>query len=51
MRLVKEFNGQIKSVEYENEIALCIEIRQGLIPFFLDKPIQGLKIQHLETLN
>ena len=47
MRLVKEFNGQILSLDYQNKVILQVEIRKSITPKFLQKPIQGTAVQIL----
>lgn len=44
MRLVKEFNGQIISLDYTNEVILHAEFRKGVIPTLLQKTIVGMRI-------
>ena len=45
MRLVKEFNGQIISLDYQSKAILRIEIRKSITPKFLQKRIQGVNVQ------
>ena len=47
MRLVKEFNGQIISLDYQSKVILRIEIRKSITPKFLQKPIVGVGVQVL----
>ena len=47
MRLVKEFNGQILSLDYQNKVILHVEIRKSITPKFLQKPIQGAAVRIL----
>ena len=42
MRLVKEFNGEILSLDYQDEIILLIKIRKSITPKFLQKSIVGV---------
>jgi uncharacterized YigZ family protein len=44
MRLVKEFGGQIISLDYTNEIVLLAEFRKSVIPNMLQKTIVGMRI-------
>jgi putative IMPACT (imprinted ancient) family translation regulator len=44
MRLVKEFGGQIISLDYTNEIVLLAEFRKSVIPNMLQKTIVGIRI-------
>ena len=45
MRLVKEFNGQILSLDYQSKVILRIEIRKSITPKFLQKPIVGVAVE------
>ncbi|WP_018343564.1 IMPACT family protein [Cytophaga aurantiaca] len=47
MRLVKEFNGQILSLDYQSKIILQIEMRKSITPKFLQKPILGVAVEIL----
>jgi len=47
MRLVKEFNAQILSLDYQNKVILKIEIRKSITPKFLQKPIAGVAVEIL----
>lgn len=47
MRLVKEFNGQIQSLDYQTKIILKIKIRKSITPKFLQKPIVGVVVEIL----
>ncbi len=49
MRLVKEFNGQILSLDYQNKVVLHVEIRKSITPKFLKKPIAGVAIEILSS--
>lgn len=45
MRLVKEFNGQILSVDYKNTVILRAAIRKSVTPKFLQKSIVGMQVE------
>jgi len=45
MRLVKEVNGQIKSLDYKNTAILLLEIRKSIVPTFLQKNIPGVTMK------
>ncbi len=45
MRLVKEFNGQIISLDYQNKVILHVEMRKSITPKFLQKPILGVSVE------
>ncbi len=45
MRLAKEFDARIKSIDYQNEIVLVLEIRKGMTTRFLEKRIQGVRMK------
>jgi len=47
MRLVKEFNGQIVSLDYQNKVILRIELRKSITPKFLQKSIVGVAVEVL----
>lgn len=47
MRLVKEFNGQILSLDYQSKVILQIEIRKSITHKFLQKPIVGVTVEIL----
>lgn len=49
MRLVKEFNGQIISLDYQSKVILQIEIRKSITAKFLQKPILGVVIEILSN--
>jgi uncharacterized YigZ family protein len=49
MRLVKEFDGQIVSLDYQTKVILRIEMRKGITPKFLQKPIQGVAVEVLKN--
>jgi uncharacterized YigZ family protein len=42
MRLVKEFNGEILALDYQDKIILLIKIRKSITPKFLQKTIVGV---------
>jgi uncharacterized YigZ family protein len=44
MRLIKEFGGNIISLDYTNEIVLLAEFRKSIIPNVLQKTIVGMRI-------
>jgi uncharacterized YigZ family protein len=44
MRLAKEFDATIISMDYQNEVVLILEIRKGLTTLFFDKRIQGIRM-------
>ncbi|ABG59765.1 YigZ family protein [Cytophaga hutchinsonii] len=45
MRMVKEFNGQIISLDYQNKVILQVEIRKSITPKFLQNPILGVTVE------
>lgn len=45
MRLIKEFNGQIISLDYQNTVILHVEIRKSITPKFLQKPLVGVAVK------
>jgi len=47
MRLVKEFSGQIISLDYTNKVILLAEFRKNAIPIILQKTILGIRITHV----
>lgn len=47
MRLVKEFNGQILSLDYQSKIILQIELRKSITTKFLQKTIVGVAVEIL----
>ncbi len=49
MRVVKEFNGQIRSIDYLSTIILRVEVRKSITPKFLQKRIQGVQMQVLQA--
>ena len=49
MRLVKEFNGQILSLDYQSKIILQIELRKTITPKFLQKTILGVTVEILSS--
>jgi uncharacterized YigZ family protein len=49
MRLVKEFNGQIISINYTNEVIVQAEFRKSLVPNILQKTIVGMRIIQVLT--
>lgn len=49
MRVVKEFDGQILSLDYQNKVILRIEIRKSITPKFLQKPILGVSVEIVNT--
>lgn len=51
MRLVKEFNGQILSLDYQSKVILHIEIRKSITPKFLQKPIVGVAVEILTSME
>ena len=51
MRLVKEFNCQIISLDYQSKVILRIEIRKSITPKFLQKPIVGVSVEIISTIE
>ena len=47
MRLVKEFNGQILSLDYQSKIILQIELRKSITTKFLQRTIVGVAVEIL----
>ena len=47
MRLVKEFNAQIISLDYQSKMVLHVEVRKSITPKFLQKTIVGVAVEIL----
>jgi uncharacterized YigZ family protein len=51
MRLVKEANGQIRSLDYKNKVILVLEIRKSIVATFLQKNIQGVSMKIISEIQ